>query len=124
MPKSTVTFDAVRKIALALPGVEESTIHGSPAVKVRGKLIACIPSHRSAEAGSLVVRVDFDDRAALLAEAPDIYYVTGHYIPYNTVLVRLSRVSPDMLHDLLGMAYKFVTRKPATRSGARKRKQP
>jgi hypothetical protein len=123
MPNSAVTFDTVRKIGLALPGVEESTIHGSPALKVRGKLLACIPAHRSAEPGSLVVRVDFDARAGLLAEAPDIYYLTDHYIPYNTVLVRLSRVTPDMLRDLLGMAYKFVTRKPATRSGARKRRQ-
>jgi hypothetical protein len=46
---STINFDSVRKIGLALPGVEESTAYGSPALKVRGKLLACVPSHRSAE---------------------------------------------------------------------------
>ena len=56
-----------------------------------------------------MVRVDFDDRAHLLAEQSDVYYVTEHYAPYNAVLVRLSRVSPDVLRDLLGMAHKFVT---------------
>src|SRR5215469_8784546 len=92
-----------------LPGVEESTAYGSPALKVRGKLLACVPSHRSAEPSSLVVRVGFDDRAELLAAAPDVYYVTDHYVGYSAVLVRLSRITPETLRDLLGMAYKFVT---------------
>ena len=102
-------FDSVRKIGLALPGVEEGTACGSPALKVRGKLLACVPSHRSAEPGSLAVRIDFDNRAELLAADPNVYYVTDHYINYTAVLVRLSRLSPDVLHDLLGMAHKFVT---------------
>jgi hypothetical protein len=93
--------------------VEESTAYGSPALRVRGKLLACVPSHRSAEPGSLVVRVDFDDRAELLAADPDVYYVTDHYLNYTSVLVRLSRVTPDVLWDLLGMAHKFVTARRA-----------
>jgi hypothetical protein len=117
----TINFDTVRTIGLALPGVEESTTYGVPALKVNGKLLACIAVNRSAEPGSLVVRVDFDDRAELLAADPDVYYVTDHYVPYNAVLVRLSRVNPDVLRDLLGMAHKFVTRaKP--RAPARKRR--
>ena len=73
--------------------------------------MACTPTNRSAEPDSLMVRVDFDDRAELLAADPDVYYVTPHYEGYNAVLVRLSRVKPDVLQDLLGMAHKFVTRK-------------
>ena len=109
MPKRTINFDTVRSIGLALPRVEERTAYGSPALKVHGKLLTCIPTHRSAEPGSLVVRIDFDTRAELLAAAPDVYYVTDHYLNYNAVLVRLSRVTPDVLRDLLGMAHKFVT---------------
>jgi hypothetical protein len=121
MPRRTIDFDTVRKIGLALPGVEESTAYGSPALKVHGKLLACVPSHRSAEPGSLAIRVDFDDRAELLAADPDVYYVTDHYLGYSAVLVRLSRVNRHVLRDLLGMAYKFVTRKAAPRSPARRR---
>jgi len=113
MPRSTINFDTVRKIGLALPGVEESTAYGSPALKVRGKLLACVPAHRLAEPGSLMVRVNFADRAELLAAAPDVYYVTDHYLNYTSVLVRLSRVTPDVLRDLLGMAHKFVTARRA-----------
>src|SRR5256886_16481063 len=78
--KSPIDFDTVRKIGLALPGVEESTAYGSPALKVHGKLLTCIAINRSAEPGSLAVRVDFDDRAELLAADPDVYYVTDHYV--------------------------------------------
>jgi hypothetical protein len=63
--------------------------------------------------------VDFDDRAALLAAAPDAY-VTDHYADYSAVLVRLSRVDPDVLRHLLGVAYKFVTRKAAPHSRVQK----
>jgi hypothetical protein len=120
MPRTIINFDTVREIALRLPGVEESTAYGVPALKVRGKLLACVPANRSAEPASLVVRVDFGDRAELLGADPTVYYVTDHYVGYNAVLVRLSRINPEALRDLLGMAYKFVTRKTAPRSPARK----
>jgi hypothetical protein len=120
MPRNTIDFDTVRKIGLALPGVEESTMWGLPALKIHGKVLACVPSHRSAEPASLVVRVDFDDRAELLAADPTAYYVTDHYLGYTGVLVRLCRVNPEVLRDLLGVAYKFLTRSAAPLSPARK----
>jgi hypothetical protein len=124
MPRTKIDFVTVRNIGLALPGVEESTAYGFPALKVHGKLLACVPAHRSAEPASLVVRVDFEDRAELLAEAPDVYYLTDHYVGYTAVLVRLARVNADMLRDLLGMAHKFVTGTVASRSPQRKRRKP
>jgi hypothetical protein len=66
--------------------------------------------------------MDLDDRAELLAADPDVYYVTDHYVGFSAVLVRLSLVNHDVLRDLLGMAYKFVTRKAAPRSRPRKRR--
>ncbi|HKV78894.1 MAG TPA: MmcQ/YjbR family DNA-binding protein [Candidatus Sulfotelmatobacter sp.] len=120
MPRSKISFDTVRKIGLVLPGVEASTAWGAPALKIRGKLMACVPTHRSAKPGSLMVRVGFDHRAELLAAAPDVYYVTDHYIGYTAVLVRLSLVTPSVLQDLLGMAHKFVTSHVARSSLSRR----
>jgi hypothetical protein len=111
MRKAKVDFDNVRKIGLALPDVVEATAWGVPSLKVRGKLLACVPSNKSAEPGSLMVRMDIDDRAHLLEEAPEAYYVTDHYVGYTAVLVRLARIDERVLRDLLGMAYKFVTSK-------------
>jgi hypothetical protein len=121
MTRSAIDFDTVRNVGLAFPRVEAGTAYGWPALKIDGKLLACIPAHRSAEPAALVVRVDSDDRAELLAASPDVYYVTDHYADYSAVLVRLSRVNPDVLRDLLGMAYKFVTRNARPPSPARKR---
>jgi hypothetical protein len=122
MPRTKIDFDVVRKIGLTLPGVEESTAYGSPALKLRGKILAGIAVNRSAEPNSLGVCVDFEDRAELLAADPDVYYVTDHYVEYNFVLVRLSRVNLDVLRDLLGMAHKFITRSAAPRLSTRKLK--
>jgi hypothetical protein len=121
MPRNIINFDTVRNIGLTFPGVEEGTAYGSPVLKVQGKILAGIAVNRSAEPGSLMLCVDFEDRAELLAADPNVYYVTDHYVG-NAVLVRLSRVKPDVLRDLLGMAYKFVTRNAARRSPARKRR--
>ena len=123
MGKTTIDFATVRKLGLALPGVEEGTAYGFPALKVRGKLLACLPANPSAEPGSLVVRVDFEARAELLAEAPDVYYITDHYTDYNAVLVRFSRVSLDALRDLLALAHKFVAACAPPRSSSPKRRK-
>ena len=53
-------------------------MYGAPALKVRGKLLACMASHKSAEPGSLVVRIGFDEREALIADDPRVYYVKPH----------------------------------------------
>jgi hypothetical protein len=121
---STINFDSVRKIGLALTDVEESTAYGSPALEIRGKLLACVPVNRSAEPNSLAVRIGFDDRAELLAAAPDVYYVTDHYLNYKAVLVRLSHVTLNVLKELPGMGHKFVTAQEARCSPTRNRRKP
>jgi hypothetical protein len=103
------TFDVVRKIGTELPDVEESTMYGAPALKVRGKLLACMASHKSAEPGSLVVRIGFDQRDALIADEPRIYYVKPHYVGYPCVLVRLALIDREALRDLLLSAWRLVS---------------
>ncbi len=109
MPKNKIDFDTVRRIALELPDVEESTAYGSPAFKVRGQLLAGIPVNKSVEPDSLGVRIDFEQRAELLSGAPDVYYLTDHYVSGPMVLVRLSRIKEDALRDLLRAAWRFAT---------------
>ncbi len=122
MPRSTITFETVEQIGLSLPGVEKGLAYGAPALKIRGELLACIPVNRSAEPDSLLVRVDFDDRAELLRGDPAVYYLPEHYVNYAGVLVRLSRVDRGTLRDLLGMAHKFVTHQPKPASRKMKRR--
>lgn len=122
MTKSKVTFATVRKMGLALPGVKEATAYGSPALKVRGQLLACIPIHKSAEPGSLAVRLGFEDRNALIAAEPDVYYLTDHYVDHPVLLIRMSRIGADALRDLLGMAWRFVNSKQRAAPSSRKQR--
>jgi hypothetical protein len=122
MPGKPINFDTVRELGLVLPDVEEGTTYGSPALKVRGKMFACLAIHRSADPGSLAIRIAFDQRDELIAEDPNTYYVTDHYVTYPCVLVRLSRVHRDALRDLLLMAWRFVSAAGKRPVRARKRR--
>lgn len=109
MARKKISFETVRELGLALPGVEEGTTYGTLALKVHGKMFACLASHPSAEPGTLAVRVDFGQRDELIAAEPDIYYLKDHYVNYPVVLVRLSRIHPDALRDLLLIGWRFVS---------------
>lgn len=104
-----MTFRTVRAIGMKLPGAETATMYGAPALKVNGKMFACIASHKSAEPNTLVVWIDVAQRDALLADDPDTYYLKEHYENYPCVLVRLSRVSPDAMQDLLAGSWRRVS---------------
>ena len=119
------TFRMVQDIARALPDVEVTTTWGKPALKVRGKMFACIASHKSAEPNSLVVMMDFAARDALVEDDPGTYYLKEHYLNYPCVLVRLSRVHADALRDLVTSAHRFVSSKARAKSaGARRASAP
>src|SRR6185437_12026212 len=92
----------VCKAASPLPQVEESTSYRQPALKVAGKTFACMSAH---ERNALVVWVDRDERELLLASAPDVYFLTPHYEPSPTLLVRLAAVDRGTLAERLEDAW-------------------
>jgi hypothetical protein len=110
-PGRKISVDAVRKMAVALPEVEEGTIHGSPSFRVRGKLLACVAIHKSAEPDTLAVRIPFKLRAELIESDPGSYYLTEHYVNYPTVLVRLSHIGVKGLRELMEASWRFVSTK-------------
>jgi hypothetical protein len=119
-----VTFDTVRKFALSLENVEEGTSYGTPAFRTGGKFFARLRE----DGDSLVVPASFEERAEMMAENPDTYYITDHYLNYPYVLVRLSKVHPDALRDLLRGAHRSAAadkrRGAARRPSARKPRRP
>jgi hypothetical protein len=115
MRRRASTFDTVRALGLALPGVEEGTAYGSPALKIGGRMFACLAIHRSAEPDTLVVLVGFNQRDEMIAADPDTYYLKDHYRDGPVVLARLSRIHRDALADLLRMGWQFVSARNARR---------
>ena len=86
-------------------------------------MFVCIASHKSAEPNTLVVMMDFADRDALVEEDPGTYYLKEHYVNYPCVLVRLSRVRADALHDLITGAHRFVSAKVRRKSSGSRSRQ-
>jgi hypothetical protein len=119
---STLDFEAVRTVGLALPDVVDGTAYGAPALKLNDRIIACVPTSKSAEADSIVVHIDLEHRAELLRQDPNVYYVTDHYAPYPTVLVRLSKISRADLKELLRDACRHVS-SAAKKTGAKSKRK-
>ena len=103
-------FDRVERLGLRLADVERGSSYGAPALKVRGRMFACVPTHRSADAGSLAVRMSLVERDLRMRDRPDIYYLRPHYEPYPVVLVRLASLSDDELSELLETGWEFERR--------------
>jgi len=115
-------FSLVESIGRTLPDVEVTTSYGQPTLKVRGKMFVCMAANKAAEPDTLVVMMDIADRDLLIEEDPDTYYLKEHYVPYPCVLVRLARVSPDALRDLVIGAHRFVSEKARKKPTARSAK--
>ena len=93
-----MTFDDVRALALAWPSVEDSTSYRTPALKVRGKLLA-----RLREDGETLVLpgVEPDERDMLIEAAPAIFFVTPHYEDWPCILARLPVADAEAIEPLL-----------------------
>src|SRR5262245_13115889 len=127
MPRKPTTsdpFDVVRSVGLTLPGVVATTRYdGTPVLKVDGVFMAGLASHESAEADTLVVRSDVEEREWLLEDAPDTYYLTDYYRKYPLILVRLACVDRDALHDLLSVSHRLTLAKSPRRSAKASRSE-
>ena len=102
-----MTWETVRKIGLAMPGVEDGKSYGTAALKVKKKLFVRLRE----EGDVIVIPMPFEQREVLMAEAPEKYFITDHYLNYQYMLVRLTKVSEDEIRDLLKGAYRTVLRK-------------
>jgi len=85
-----------------LPGVEEGTCFGTPALYVRKRLLA-----RLREDGlTVAMKIDLADRDVLLEADPAAFFLTDHYRPYPYVVMRLGKARPPIAKDLLEQAWR------------------
>ena len=108
-----MTFDDVRKFALAWPEVEDGTSYGTPALKVRKKLLV-----RLREDGDSLVMpgVPSEERDMLVESQPRVFYFTDHYRDYPMVLIRLSKTKRATVEPLLRRQWRALASKQAIRS--------
>jgi hypothetical protein len=99
-----LTWNEVRAFAEGLPGAEQSTSYGTPALKVTGKLFA-----RLLEDGeSIVVKIDPFDRDVLTAQKPDRFVVTPHYRDWPLMIVRLAVADAGEVRELVVGAWRYT----------------
>jgi hypothetical protein len=108
------TWPDVLRVALALPGAEESTSYRMPCAKVRGKTFLNMSPH---EEGALVLRCPAEEAQLLLAARPDLYFLTPHYEGADCLLARLAAVDEEELAGRVEDAYAFVVDKYRLRLG-------
>lgn len=121
---------AVREIALSLPGVREATDSFAFSVEVAGKDKGLAwpwrervhpKKARVPNRDVLAVRVaSLEDKEALLSADEEKFFTEPHYHGYPAVLVRLAAVSEAELHKLLSDAWECTMRLAAKRPSTKK----
>jgi hypothetical protein len=103
-PSRKVTWNTVRDLALALPDVEESTSYRTPAMKVRGKLIARLKE----DGKTIVVPMPIAERDVRIVAEPDVFFVTDRYVSCPNVLVWLAKMMRTDLRELPQDAWRMM----------------
>ncbi|MFN3259271.1 MAG: MmcQ/YjbR family DNA-binding protein [Pikeienuella sp.] len=105
-----MTWEEAAALGLLLPGVETGTSYGTPALKVRGKLLL-----RLREDGESLVLLDVpaEERETLIAAEPEVFFLTPHYRDYEIVLGRLAGMDAGRLRPFLERRWRRLTTKRA-----------
>ena len=94
-------WEDVLAVGTRFPDVEVTTSYGTPALKVKGKLVARLRE----EDGTLAIYTE--EKEALLASGSEAFTTTPHYDGYPMVLVRLPKVKEAELRELLTDAWRM-----------------
>src|ERR1700712_4094465 len=113
-----------RRIALSLPGAEESSHMGSPDFRVDGRIFATL-AHEKEGYGNLML--DPEHQAGFVGEGPDLFLpVRGGWGRMGATHIRLASATEDVLRGALLAAWKLrvqkneTKRKPSGRPAIRK----
>lgn len=116
------TFADLCAVAQTIPDVHESTSYGTPALKLKNKLIV-----RLREDGhTLAMLASQQDIDALPVLAPHTFSVPEHYVGYGMLVVDLRTVGTDELAGLFRaavaqVAERLAAKRQSPKSGANKK---
>ena len=99
-------LDTVRRIALALPGVEDTIAGGVHVFKLRDKMLV-----RMKDRETLILPVKLAERGPLIETRPDVFFITPEYKDWPAVLVHLARVDEAELRRLIVQAWRDIAPK-------------
>ena len=107
-----------RRIALSLPGAEESSHMGKADFRVGGKIFATLAS---AEQGYGNLMLTVEQQTAFVEDLPEVFLpIAGGWGRMGATHIRLAAANEDVLAGALRTAWKLRLEKNA-RSGQKKR---
>lgn len=101
-------WDDVVRLGRELPEVDVSTSYGTPALKVRNKLLT---RFRPEDDSLVLLDVPIEEREMLIEADPQTFHTTPHYRDYPMVLARLSAIQPETLRAFLERRWRNVAPK-------------
>ncbi len=102
-------FRDIERLASALPGITVGTSYGTPALRVGKRFMARLTDK---DPDVLVLTpVEDDEQRFLMETQPDVFFKTPHYVGHPSILIRLSKVDPTQLSDLLEEAWRRLATK-------------
>jgi hypothetical protein len=106
-----------RRIALSLPGAEESSHMGNPDFRVDGRIFATLASAKQGY-GNLMLSVE--QQTSFVEEMPEVFLpIPGGWGRMGSTHIRLAEATEDVLYGALHTAWKLRVDKNA-KSGKKK----
>lgn len=99
----------VRRVALALPGAyEKASFDDAPSFRTKPRMFCWIRTDAGTDhQPTLVLFVaSVEEKGALIAADPDVYFTTAHYDGAAIVLARLDAISLAELTEMITESYR------------------
>ena len=113
---SSVQIDRVRKLALAQPGASEKLSHGEPTFFVAKRVFVMVANNHHSDGHTAIwIPAPPGAQAAMIAEAPEIYFKPPYVGVKGWVGVELPQIGDSELAELIRQAWQLTTPKALLR---------
>jgi hypothetical protein len=114
-----LTAAQARKIALSFPGTTERWSQGGPVVEIDGAYFVRIGTR---DPDTVQFKLEsFEERDAMIAAQPKLFFITDHWRSYRGLLARLATLDAKTLRALLAQRLAAVAKIPAPKRRTTKR---
>jgi hypothetical protein len=109
MPNAETQIDRVRKLALALPGASEKLSHGEPTFFVAKRVFVMFANNHHSDGHTAIwIPAPAGVQAAMIADAPDVYFKPPYVGVKGWIGVELTRINDDPLSELIRQAWQLT----------------
>jgi hypothetical protein len=106
---SETQIDRVRKLCLALPGASEKLSHGEPTFFVAKRVFVMVANNHHSDGHTAIwIPAAPGAQAAMIAEAPEIYFKPPYVGVKGWVGVELPQIGDSELTELIRKAWQLT----------------